>query len=113
MSKLSMTGAGEVSAIADMLQREITESAMSCELVERADRFAPEMKAILLVFDKYYMRTDNRTSLSVMVSGGGGVVNVDAAGSGGGQGALFRFNWGAEEDFVDVVRDILSRRGFS
>jgi hypothetical protein len=67
----------------------------------------------MLVFEKYYMRSDNRASLSVMLTQEGDKVNVDAVGAGGGQGALFRFSWGAEENFVSIVQRILSVRGFS
>jgi hypothetical protein len=40
-------------------------------------------------------------------------VYVDAVGSGGGQGALFRFSWGAEENFVGTVARVLQGHGFN
>ena len=112
MPKLTMTGSGEVTDIAGMLAREIQGSAMSCELVDSIVRDIGPNKLYLMVFEKYYMRSDNRASLTVAVSGGGGQVCVDAIGAGGGTGVFFKFSWGAENDFVSTVADILSRRGF-
>jgi hypothetical protein len=65
-----------------------------------------------MVFEKYFMRASNRASLTVMVSGEGETVCVDAIGSGGGQGAIFKFSWGAEEGFVGTVEKILAGCGF-
>jgi hypothetical protein len=67
----------------------------------------------MLVFEKYYMRSSNRTSLSVMLTQNLDTVYVDAVGSGGGQGALFRFSWGAEASFVSTVARVLQGHGFN
>lgn len=107
-----MTGRGSVDAVAALLTEHVPRSGLSCELVESVRRDVGRSSAYLLVFEKYYMRAGNRASLTVMVTGDNGEVYVDAVGSGGGQGALFRFSWGAEEDFVGTVADILREQGF-
>lgn len=107
-----MTGRGNAEEIAGMLSKEIQDSAMSCELVDSSSRRIGEISYYLMVFDKYYMRNSSRASLSVSVIGYGDMVYVDAIGSGGGQGALFNFSWGAEEDFVGTVEQILCGVGF-
>jgi hypothetical protein len=112
MASISLTGRGSASEIAAMLSEEIQGSAMSCELVDSVSRELGETSFHLLVFDKYFMRNSSRASLTVSVIGRQGQVIVDAIGSGGGQGALFNFAWGAEEDFVSVVEDILRNIGF-
>ncbi len=112
MASLSMTGTGNAWEIANILIAEVQNSAMSCQLVDRVSRNLGEITYDLLVFEKYYMRSSNRASLSVCVIGRGAEVLVDAVGAGGGQGVFFKFSWGAEENFVDVVRQILAPRGF-
>ena len=67
---------------------------------------------VVMVFEKYFMRASNRVSLTVVVSGSEGEVQVDAIGSGGGQGAIFSFSWGAEESFAGTVQRILNENGF-
>lgn len=112
MASVSLTGRGSAVEIAAMLTQEIQNSAMSCELVESIFHDFSETSVTLIVFEKYYMRNSSRASLTVSVIGHQDQVIVDAVGSGGGQGALFNFAWGAEEDFVGVVEDILRNLGF-
>jgi hypothetical protein len=112
MASISMSGKANAREVADYIQNEIVASAMSCELVDSILREFQGVTIQLLVFEKYYMRNSSRASLTVSVIGQGDMVVVDAVGSGGGQGALFNFSWGAEEDFVAVVEDILRRIGF-
>jgi len=112
MASLSMTGLGNADHIAELLTQEILNSGISCELVDSIYRAAGSMGIYVMVFEKYYWRAGNRASLTVVVSGEGERVFVDAIGSGGGQGPIFKFSWGAEEDFVALVGDILAKYGF-
>jgi hypothetical protein len=107
-----MTGTGSAEEIARVLTEEIQNSAYSCELIDSVCREFGGTSVHLLVFDKYYMRNESRASLTVSVIGNGGAVYVDAVGSGGIQGVFFNFSWGAEENFVNVVGEILGRYGF-
>lgn len=112
MAKASLRGQGNVNEIANYLIQGIEGHAMSCTLVDCIRRELGAYTVQTLVFEKYFMRAENRASLTVMVSGDGETVFVDAIGSGGGQGPIFKFSWGAEEDFVAIVPDLLSRKGF-
>lgn len=112
MATLSMRGSGGAEQIAALLEREIPNSGLSCELVDSVRRSFGDSGLYIMVFDKYYMRNSSRASLTVAVSGAGGNVYVDAIGSGGGTDALFRFSLGAEENFVNTVRGILEPHGF-
>lgn len=112
MASVYMMGQGDAATITRLLADEILRSAMSCELIDSRHHELGGTTCDLLVFDKYYMRNSSRASLTVNVIGNGGVVYVDAVGSGGSQGALFNFSWGAEENFVDTVAQILGGYGF-
>lgn len=63
---------------------------------------------IVLVFEKYYMRNSSRASLTVTVEDLNDVTKVHAVGSGGGQGLIFKFDWGASNQFSDQVRKALN-----
>ncbi len=112
MASLSMTGTGSADHIAELLTYEIQNSGLSCELVDSIYRSAGNAGIYVMVFEKYYWRASNRASLTVVVSGEGDSVYVDAVSSGGGQGPVFKFSWGAEKDFIGIVAKILSRQGF-
>ena len=113
MATLSLTGKGNVHSIANILTNEIQNSGISCNLVGSTTRTLGDTSVYVMVFEKYYMRASNRTSLTVSVIGDSEAVCVDAIGSGGGQGAFFKFSWGAEENFINTVDTILRPHGFS
>ena len=113
MASVSLQGQGDIAEVAGLLQAGIVESGLSCEMIDSVVRKVGQDTSVLLVFEKYYMRASNRASLSIMLTQEGSIIYVDAVSAGGGQGALFRFSWGAEEDFVSIVPQILSGRGFS
>lgn len=112
MASLSMMGKGDASSIAHSLSNDIQNSGFSCELVDMVKRSLGEMTVYVMVFEKYYLRSSNRASLTVVVSGHGDTVCVDAIGSGGGQGPIFKLSWGSEENFVGVAEGILRGYGF-
>ena len=61
----------------------------------------------LLVFEKYSMRASSRASLTVHIWTDNTNTKVYAIGSGGGQGTIFSFDWGAADTFIRIVRNIL------
>jgi len=63
----------------------------------------------MLVFEKYFMRTSNRASLSVIIENLNGRTSVCSIGSGGGQNALFSFDWGAADSFAGLVEKALKK----
>ncbi len=112
MAGLTMHGSGNASQIAELLAEEIQNSAMSCELIHSTSRLVNGVWMYVMVFEKYYFRSSNRASLTVALSVYNDELVVDIIGAGGGQGALFRFSWGTEEDFVASAQHILQRHGF-
>lgn len=112
MSIRTMSGNGDIDQIAQIITSEMQESAVSCQLVDSVRRDWGPFISILLVFEKYFMRASNRASLSIMLNQLEDLVTVDIIGSGGGQGPLLSFSWGAEDSFVATTVDILSELGF-
>lgn len=112
MAKITMQGKGDIEEVSSYLNDVIQSSGISCELVGSSKRDMGESKVVLLVFEKYYMRASNRASLSVMITEHNESIFVDAIGAGGGQGPIFKFSWGTEESFVNVVQRALSQKGF-
>lgn len=114
MASITMQGKGDVASVSSVITDGILGSGISCELIDRADRyFSDGTRATMLVFEKYYWRASNRASLSVLITGGGDRVIVDAVGSGGGTGVFMNFSWGAEDSFCSVLEKILIKYDFS
>lgn len=95
-------------AAVEMLDRQIVEGSFSGE---RLDYYVPYdqngLLCVVVVYEKYYYRAGNRLMLTVTIDNLRGVTHVHSIGGGGGNGALFRFDWGASESFTNAAWDIL------
>jgi hypothetical protein len=111
MAKYETRLTGNFDQLVNRLSEEIMGSAASMNLVDQTDYQLGDMKIAVRVYDKYYMRNGNRTSLNVTMVGHGEELFLTAIGSGGGQGVLFNSSWGAEEDIVDLVQSIVGQLG--
>jgi hypothetical protein len=78
-------------------------------LVDESNYSSGDTRIAVRVYDKYFMRNKNRASLSLTIAGHGNQIFISAIGAGGGQGVLFNFSLGAEEQMVDVVRKCIER----
>ena len=93
---------------ADIVDSDIVGRSVSARQVDRYEIVGPNGgRCIVLVYDKYFMRTSSRASLTVVINDLSGVTGIHAAGSGGGEGALFSFDWGAGQSFAYAVEDAL------
>lgn len=61
-----------------------------------------------LVFEKYYLRSKNRAALVVIMDNIQGTTDVRVIATGSSEGIFFNFDWGAADDFVRTVEDILA-----
>lgn len=113
MAKYERTVRGDFDEIVNRLQRDIMNSALSMNLVEESNYSSGETQLAVRVYDKYFMRNGNRASLSLTVAGHGDVIFISAIGAGGGQGVIFNFSLGAEDDMVAIVQDSLEQMGYS
>lgn len=64
-----------------------------------------------MVVEKFFFRNSSRASLSILLlpSDDGFSTIIEAIGSGGGQGMLFKFDWGAKESFEHAIPKILDQ----
>ena len=62
---------------------------------------------VMRLFEKYYMRVGNRATLTVLANNIDGVTNVHLVAGGSSNGVLFRFDWGACDDFVELAQSAL------
>ena len=62
-----------------------------------------------IVVEKFFFRNSSRASLSIVISRiDDSSCKVEAIGSGGGQGMIFKFDWGAKESFEQAIPQILN-----
>lgn len=93
---------------ANIIEEYVLNSGMSTKCVGTYSNASPDGRAIImLVFEKYFMRNSSRASLSVIIENISGKTVVYSVGSGGGQGAIFGFDWGAADSFSSLVDEAL------
>lgn len=112
MAKYQQTVTGDFDAIQNRLHQEIMGSAVSMNLVDESYVTMESTRVLTRVYDKYYFRANNRASLTVVVVSDGYAVSVTAIGSGGGTGVFFKFDWGAENNFVQTVARVMQEMGY-
>ena len=81
-------------------------------LVDRIKKHLGDHYTYLSVYEKYYYRSSNRASLTILVTGNDIESVVDIIGSGGGRGVFLNLSWGAENNFVKGLENILLRHNF-
>ena len=109
MAKYEINVIGQFQEVINRLQNDIDNSGITMNLVDESNYTSGDTKIAVRVYDKYFMRNGNRASLSLTVVGRGNDIFISAIGAGGGQGILFNFSLGAEEDMVAIVRRSLER----
>lgn len=104
MAVIHLEGSISLIQTIDLIKTEFPNRALSLEMVDEG-YIKGDTDAYLIVFEKYFMRVSNRVSLSVMLSEVNHRTHIIAISSGAGTGALFKFGWGSEEDFLsDFMR---------
>lgn len=63
----------------------------------------------VLVYEKYYYRVSNRLTLTVIIDKVGSRTHIRLVSTGGGQGVLFRFDWGASDSMENSVARALQQ----
>ena len=89
----------------DKVIRQVENGSVSGELIDQyVSKLDEEHAVYVLVFEKFFMRNSSRASLTVTIENLNGTTHVHSVGSGGGQGAIFKFDWGASESFINQVK---------
>ena len=91
---------------ADVAEQELEKSVSMVRLDEYCLQTG-EGEVVMRLFEKYYIRAGNRVTLTLLAHNVGGVTHVHLAAGGGGNGAIFRFDWGAGENFAELAEDAL------
>lgn len=109
MAKYEKLITGDFWEVLRELEQEINNSGISMQLVDESNYSSDAVNIAIRVYDKYFMRNGNRASLSLTVVGNGNAIFISAIGAGGGQGVIFNFSLGAEEEMVEIVQDCVER----
>ncbi|MFA6941164.1 MAG: DUF6054 family protein [Clostridiaceae bacterium] len=83
---------------------------MNSELIyEEAHEYQDVIKAYVLIFEKYYFRSNNRAALTVTINNFNGDTEISSISAGSSEGLIFHFDWGAGDDFAASVKSLLEK----
>ncbi|MFC5602099.1 DUF6054 family protein [Sporosarcina koreensis] len=93
----------------DIVQSEILRGSISGTLVDHYVRNAGSSEVHVLIMEKYYMRSNNRASVTATIDNFDGTTRVHVVAAGSSEGVFFRFDWGAGNSFATSVERALER----
>lgn len=62
-----------------------------------------ESPVAVLIYEQYYARVENRVTLTAIIDKVDGKTHIRLVSTGGGQGMLFKFDWGASMSMENSV----------
>lgn len=107
MAKYERKIIGDFHDVINKLHNEIMNSGVSMNLVDESNYSIGSTNIAVRIYDKYFMRNESRASLSVTVVGQDSEIFISAIGAGGGRGVFFNYSLGAEDDMVDIVKNLI------
>lgn len=110
MAQYSMMVSCSAREAAALVERHVVGGSFSGSVIDRhVVEIGGGRSVTVLVFEKYFMRVSNRLTLTVTIDDAAGATRVHSVGGGGGESALFRFDWGAAASFENAPADALRR----
>ncbi len=86
------------------------EDSLTMTLLSEYERKTPQGNSLcVLVLEKHYFRVGNRLTLTVVLDDWEGRTHVHAVSGGGSESLFTRFDWGAGEDFVALLEQMLTK----
>ncbi|MCG7343118.1 DUF6054 family protein [Sporosarcina sp. ACRSL] len=93
----------------DIIQSEILRGSISGTLVDHYVRTTGSAEFHVLIMEKYYMRSNNRASVTATIDNFDGKTRVHVVAAGSSEGVFFRFDWGAGNNFATSVERALGQ----
>lgn len=99
----------ELEEMKDAMKAEFYKLKLDVEFAGEVYRELGETKTLLLIFERYYLRTESYASLMILFSEFKGYQSADIIPAGGKE---LLFSWGAEENFAKWGEEVLRNLGF-
>ena len=107
MAKYSAVISADFHTIIEGLDKAIFCSGLSVSENDKFTHSTTDTQIYTKVYEKYFMRNSSRASLTLTLIATNNTISIYAIGSGGSNNTLFNFNWGAEQNMVDVVKQYI------
>ena len=99
----------ELEEIKSRISEEFDKRKSRIEFSKEILRELGDAKTLLLIYEKYFFRTESYAGLVIMLSEHKGYQSVDIIATGGKE---FLFSWGAEDNLSQIGKEVLQDLGF-
>lgn len=99
----------ELEEIKNKISEEFDKRKSRVEVPTEILREIGDNKTLLLIYEKYFFRTNSHASLLIMLSEYKGYQSADIIATGGKE---LLFSWGAEDDLMQIGKEVLQDLGF-
>ena len=99
----------ELEDFKDAIKSEFYKMKQDVDFAGEVYRELGETKTLLLIFERYYLRTESYASLMILLSEFQGYQSADIISAGGKE---LLFSWGAENNFATWGEEVLRNLGF-
>ena len=99
----------ELEEIKNKLNEEFDKRKSRVEFTREILREVGDTKTLLLLYEKWFYRTESYAGLVIMLSEYQGYQSADIVATGGKE---FFFSWGTEDDFTQIGKEALQNIGF-
>lgn len=113
MAKAEFSLKGNYGQIIGKITDEILAASPSATLEEKSDFTSGDAKCSVRIFERYSYFGGNRLTLSLtFFKGESDVIRLSAVTSGGSQAVLFKVNTFGEQNFLNLLTDIVEKLGY-
>ena len=114
MQLASYKGQGDIHAVVTKIVSGIENSALTAELLQKVSHTVGGHQVMLLGFEKFFYRSQNRGMLTMMITEDDyETITIDIISGGTSTGVFFKFDWGASKSFINTVDQILIDLNFT
>ena len=107
MAELNCRLTGSFGGWLKRIEDGILNGSVSASLESKSDSRMDDVRCSMRVFERYSWMGGNRVSLTVVLFGKDGAINLTAVTSGGSQAMFFKINTFGEDAFLECLREIL------
>lgn len=107
MSKYEKRVQGDFQQILAKIEKDVKSGL--CDLIDESNYENANIKMAVRVYNKYFVRNGNRSSLSITIVDNGSEIFISAIGAG--SGVFMNLSFGAESELTDIVASSISQMG--
>lgn len=111
MARIHLEGAGDTVKLFDRVVDDICEN-VGGQLIEKSQKDINDVKVLIMVFDKYYLRSSTQVTATVVMVNVDDYVDVEIITAGAGDDVVFNFASSSEDSYGEEIAEVFKEKGY-